>query len=200
MPKITVATWFTLARIAMTPFFAYALAAHQAMQAFLLFGVACLTDTADGLIARRFGQKSDLGAVLDALADKLLLTVAYILMAVSPGDFANPIPVWLAACVILRDGLILLGGAWLRRYRNLGVRQLPPTVWGKWSTTFQMVTVVLSLVGNALRQTIPYFLFVCLITLGLTLFSGIDYLQRALTRGRLDAAGTVPADGAEKAG
>jgi len=181
MPIITVATWFTLARIALTPFFAFALATHHAEAALILFFIAGITDTIDGLIARQFKQKTEFGALLDALADKLLLTIAYILLAFSPGDMPNPIPVWLAVLVILRDLLILTGGWWLHHSRQLGVTHLPPTRWGKWSTAFQMITVAISLVGNALRFTVPFFSLITYSTLVLTLISGLDYLYRALS-------------------
>jgi CDP-diacylglycerol--glycerol-3-phosphate 3-phosphatidyltransferase len=179
MPVITVATWLTITRIVLTPLFAASLYRQHTGEALLIFFFACLTDTFDGLLARRFRQKTDFGALLDALADKLLLTVAYLMMSLFPGDTPNVVPLWLTATVIARDLFILGGGGWLRR--RYPQASLPPTIWGKWSTTLQMAVIVLALIGNAWNRAIPLFALVLWTALLLTLFSGIHYGKRAIT-------------------
>src|SRR5260370_875155 len=73
-----------------------------------VFFLASLTDFADGYVARHFAQQTQLGRLLDPLADKALITCAYIAMAI-PHHALSSIPIWLAAAVIGRDGLILVG-------------------------------------------------------------------------------------------
>ncbi len=176
-----------MARIALTPLFAVSLYRHHTGEALILFSIACITDTLDGILARRFQQRTELGALLDALADKILLTVAYLMMAFFPGDSPNVIPLWLTTIIIVRDLIILMGG-WLLRRRNPKA-SLPPTIWGKWSTTFQMSVIVLALIGNAWNLAIPMFSIVVWGALLLTLISGFHYGIRAvcmIRRGEFD--------------
>lgn len=175
--RITVATWITLCRLGLVPLFAVALVNQQAERALLFFSIACLSDTFDGWVARRFQQATKMGALLDALADKLLLTLAYLLMSSFPGDLPNVIPWWLTLLVIGRDIFILAGAAWLRL--RAGIRQFAPSWWGKWSTTLQMFTVALALLANALHQRVPFFPLFIYATCILTLVSGLHYLQGA---------------------
>ena len=74
------------------------------MSAFILFFIAGISDGIDGFLARAFNWKSKLGAMLDPIADKLLLTVIFITLA-----YKGVIPVWLAALVVVRDIVIIIG-------------------------------------------------------------------------------------------
>lgn len=81
--------------------------------AFILFLIAGVSDGIDGFLARAFNWKSKMGAILDPIADKLLLTVIFITLA-----YKGVIPVWLAVLVVLRDIIIVAGAAtyhWLTR-------------------------------------------------------------------------------------
>src|SRR5262249_20123410 len=73
-----------------------------------IFFLASLTDFADGYVARRFGQQTRLGRLLDPLADKVLIACAYVAMAVQHQNLPS-IPIWLAGAVVGRDLLILAG-------------------------------------------------------------------------------------------
>ena len=103
---LTLPNALTLLRILAIPFFAIAVWYGHYWQAFILFAAAGFTDLLDGLIARTFNQSSDLGAVLDPAADKLLMTTAFVLMAWRTQGMTAPIPVWVAILAITRDGLI----------------------------------------------------------------------------------------------
>ena len=113
---MTTANKITLVRILLVPFFiAFALWYVREGEEWVrlatvaIFGVASLSDGIDGYIARHYNQRSELGAILDPLADKLLLLSAIILLSFpSDGHFAR-IPIWLIIVVISRDVLLLLG-------------------------------------------------------------------------------------------
>lgn len=132
---------------------------------------AALTDTLDGFIARRFGVASRSGEVLDPIADKALLSGAFLALVLN-----GSIELWLAALVIGRDVLILaLGGALMRA----AGRRFPPSIWGKASTILQAL-FILALVGT-LASLVPGAFLAILkwATAALTAWSGIDYARRA---------------------
>jgi len=121
----------TCARIILTPWIVIALIYRDCREALWLSCVAGFTDGADGFLARRFGWKSRLGAYLDPIADKFLLTSLYICFGI-----AGFIPEWLVWLVVGRDALILLmAGAGLL---FTGRRDYPPSLWGKISTVIQI--------------------------------------------------------------
>jgi CDP-diacylglycerol--glycerol-3-phosphate 3-phosphatidyltransferase len=106
----------------------------------LIFAVAAISDGVDGYIARRYHQKSELGAFLDPLADKALLVSAMILLSIrfKDGPFYQ-LPLWFPVLVISRD-LILLTGTVL--IHMLAGKMTPhPRIVGKCATFFQMVTL-----------------------------------------------------------
>lgn len=108
-----------------------------------LFAIASLSDGVDGFLARRFNWTSRFGAILDPVADKLLLMVTFILLA-----YTGHLPHWLTAVVIGRD-LIIVAGA--TTYHILfGEYEFAPTFPGKISTAFQFTLVLLALFNLAL--------------------------------------------------
>ncbi|MES2998833.1 MAG: CDP-alcohol phosphatidyltransferase family protein [Pseudomonadota bacterium] len=104
--------------------------------AFYLFLVAGLTDGLDGLLARLFGWITPLGALLDPLADKLLLMGSFIVLA-----YLQQIPFWLAVFVIGRD-IWIMGGALVYRYW-VGPLDYKPVWISKLNTFFQLILVTL---------------------------------------------------------
>src|SRR5258706_148067 len=96
--------FLTALRLAAAPTTAGLLVAGHFNAAFGIFAAAGLSDAADGFLAKRFGLDSPLGRVLDPVADKALMLAAFVTLAL-----LDDVPVWLAAIVIARDGLILLG-------------------------------------------------------------------------------------------
>ena len=132
---------------------------------------AALTDALDGFIARHFGVASRGGEILDPVADKALLSGAFLAMVLN-----GSIELWLAALVIGRDLLILLlGGALMRKTG----RRFPPSIWGKASTILQAL-FILALVGT-LAAAVPGLVLAILkwATAALTAWSGIDYARKA---------------------
>src|SRR5271156_4710751 len=94
----------TASRILLVVPIALALANHQLVTTIALFGVAALSDAADGFLAKRFGWQTELGAVLDPAADKLLLATVFVVLA-----YLRLIPLWLMAAALARDAIIVLG-------------------------------------------------------------------------------------------
>src|SRR5690349_10621742 len=104
----TRANQLTILRIVFVPVFITLLAYGQTGYALGVFVAAGLTDVLDGIIARRFGQKTSIGAVLDPLADKLLMTTSIVILSLPQMEFTNLIPRWLMIVMIFRDVFLLL--------------------------------------------------------------------------------------------
>lgn len=159
----------TVIRILLTPLFVIFLQAGLHLYALLVFVVAAVSDGLDGFLARYFDQRTELGAYLDPLADKLLLITAFIGMGV-----LGYIPVWLAVIVISRDVLILLGIA-IFTIANIEF-EIDPSIWSKMTTCTQLFTICLVLLSPLVSvpasvQTVFFFL-----TAGITVISGGHYL------------------------
>jgi cardiolipin synthase len=170
----------TLLRILAVPFFAIAVWYGHYWQAFILFAAAGFTDLLDGLIARTFNQSSELGAVLDPAADKLLMTTAFVLMAWRTQGMTAPIPVWVAILAISRDGLISFYA--FASVDRLSDSKFHPSLLGKLSTAMQLVAITLGLLFNAIgyqawmKHVLPEMYWV---VAALALSSGIHYFVRA---------------------
>ncbi len=168
---LTLANRLTILRILMTPVIAVLLLYRETGAALALFLLAGITDCLDGFFARRRGQWTSLGMVLDPIADKLLLMSAVIVLTV-----LNELPRWFAIIVVSRD-IFLVGGAILM-YMFIGKMSIPPSYLGKASTLFQIATVLLAMLDNFVPQVRPAILPVVGVTLLLTASSGVDYVYR----------------------
>jgi cardiolipin synthase (CMP-forming) len=138
--------------------------------ALALFVVAGLSDALDGYLAKRFGWTSELGGILDPLADKLLLMTMFVVLAV-----AGQIPVWLAATAVGRDVLIV-GGAVVYRLHTGALRGEPTRI-SKLNTLLQLCYVLAVIAGRAWPY-VPGWLIVAtgagaFVT---TVVSGLDYV------------------------
>jgi cardiolipin synthase len=155
---------------------AVSLAHHRLELAIALFGVAALSDAADGFLAKRFGWQSELGAVLDPIADKLLMATAFVTLA-----YLRLVPIWLTAIVIARDVIIVVG-ALLYRYW-LGPLSARPSAVSKLNTLCQ-AAFILAVVGREGFSVPSQWLLVLLgaLTFATVMISGIDYV---LVYGRL---------------
>jgi cardiolipin synthase (CMP-forming) len=131
----TLANGLTLLRIALLAPFLYWVKEGRFGLAVIIFFIAGITDFFDGYVARRFNQQSALGRFLDPAADKLLTTTSYIVMALPRVGF-EPLPLWMAAAVIGRDLLILLGS--LVIYLSAHYRAFKPTTLGKVNTFLEI--------------------------------------------------------------
>jgi cardiolipin synthase len=177
---LTLPNALTLLRILAIPFFAIAVWYGHHWQAFILFAAAGFTDLLDGLIARTFNQRSDLGAILDPAADKLLMTTAFVLMAWRTQGMTAPIPVWVAILAIMRDLVISFYA--FASVDRLSDSKFHPSLLGKLSTAWQLIAVSLGLLFNALGYRAwmdPLLPEMYWLVAALVLASGIHYFLRA---------------------
>lgn len=170
---MTLANRVTLLRCALIPVFLVCLASYTQGQDWLrylalaAYAVASISDVVDGYIARRFNQRSRLGALLDPLADKLMINLAYVFLAVN-GEFAAHVPYWFPAIILGRDVCISLGAYLINEfYRPFRTR---PRVLGKATTACQNSTVIVILLELPIAPA-------CLmITAAVTALSFVDYV------------------------
>jgi cardiolipin synthase (CMP-forming) len=108
--------------------------------AVLAFAIAASADALDGYIARHYNQRSQLGAVLDPLADKLLLASGVILLSFRNNPYLAHLPIWLVIIILSRDALLVLGLG-LFHYMATEVK-VQPRISGKVATVLQMATVL----------------------------------------------------------
>ncbi|MBU1124975.1 MAG: CDP-alcohol phosphatidyltransferase family protein [Candidatus Omnitrophica bacterium] len=136
--------------------------------ALFIFVLGVISDAVDGYVARKSKQQSQAGMILDPLGDKLLLMSAYVCLNVSPLGIRFPLPVMLI--VISRDTIILLGAVVLFMVKQK--INIMPTRWGKLTTTFQMLSVIVVL----LQWKFSFLLW--WIAVVFTVISGVDYIMR----------------------
>lgn len=135
------ANWLTILRIFLIPVFVSLLVYGRPGPALAVFALAALTDLLDGWVARRSGSSSRLGAFLDPMADKLLLTASFVTLTA-----LEMLPFWITAVVLTRDVLLVLGAILVHM---LGVRLYPRPTWaGKAATFFQVLTVLAGLLDR----------------------------------------------------
>jgi len=163
----------TILRIIFTPIFLILIIQQKLQQAFIVFLLAGLTDALDGAIARFFNQKTNLGIYLDPAADKLLISSSYILLSLHSVGIPNTIPVWLISFVIGRDVLIVSGFLFFLKQNK--VNNFSPSLLGKTTTVSQVTVIGLVLLFNIMQISPPILNWAYLITLILTIISGIDY-------------------------
>jgi len=175
---LTTANQLTILRIVFVPVFIILLAYGEIGWALSTFVAAGVTDVLDGIIARRFGQKTPIGAVLDPLADKLLMTASILLLSLPQMGFATAIPRWLMIVIIFRDVFILLVS--LIVVLMVGWRVFTPSPYGKASTVMQVLTVLAVLYVNWKHMTVPELHILFYMTGLMTAFSGLHYLVRGL--------------------
>jgi cardiolipin synthase len=177
--SFTIPNLLSLLRMALVGPFIIALLNGQVKRALLVVVVAGVSDVLDGFIARFFHQQSLLGTYLDPLADKLLVTAAYVILAL-PGlrhAGAFQIPSWVTVVVIARDVLLVVVALVL--YLAAGVRQFPPSVLSKITTVFQIGAVVVVLLTGIWPELDTGALVLMYAVALLTLASGLNYVWRA---------------------
>jgi len=173
---MTSANYLTLLRILMVPLLVLLLLYEFPRLALAVFLLAGLTDSLDGYIARRFDQRSELGAILDPLADKALLTCSFVVMSLPGLEAVIRIPIWLTVVVLSRD--ILLVAAVILVNLTMGRHTFPPSTIGKRTTFAQLLSIFCVLLSNALHWEVPGIQAVFVLTLALTVTSGLHYLSR----------------------
>lgn len=170
----------SILRMGLVPLFIIAVVDGEPVKALALFAIAGVTDSLDGFIARFWRQQTLLGAFLDPIADKMLLVSAYVVLTIPPLNPELTIPVWVTVLVIARDVLIVVLAVIL--HIVTGQRSFPPLKIGKITTTAQIATVAVVLVGMAFgagpafELTAPPLFYA---TAVLTVASGLGYIVRA---------------------
>lgn len=175
----TVPNLLSLLRMGMVPLFIIALVDGDARKALVLFVVAGITDALDGFVARFWRQQSPLGAYLDPIADKLLLTSAYVTLSIPSLNKGTEIPIWVTVLVIARDVLIVIMALVL--HLAAGIQSFPPSVLGKVNTVLQVTAVVLVLMSGTFGTVhwIDLAATGAVYAVGvLTVASGLDYTLR----------------------
>jgi cardiolipin synthase (CMP-forming) len=144
---MTTANKVTILRMLLVPFFVvevlyYVKTGNEAHRviALLTFAVAAICDGVDGYIARHYNQHSELGTILDPLADKALLVSGVVLLSFDHGTMLGQMPYWLTGTIIGRDLLLLIGLVVIRL--TVGTVKIRPHFIGKIATVLQMVTVL----------------------------------------------------------
>lgn len=166
---INIPNILSVIRILLTPLFVIFLFKDFYNLALLIFAIAAISDILDGLFARYLNQRTALGSYLDPVADKLLLTSAFIILAV-----VEMVPGWLAVIVISRDILIILGVV-IFSIENVSL-VIKPSIASKCTTVAQVSTILFVLLnpdipGAYIMRWSFYWL-----TAGLTITSGLHYL------------------------
>lgn len=159
-----------VARMLLAPLVAWLLLCGEYRLTLGVFFIAAVTDALDGYLAKRFNWTSELGKILDPLADKILLVTVFIVLAI-----LGRVPTWLAVLVVMRDVVIAAGAICFRVV--YGYLEGAPTVISKINTLVQIV-YVLAVVAAAAFEVPPQVIVVSLLwlTVVTTLASGVDYV------------------------
>ena len=179
---MTTANKVTFLRILLVPIFIYEVLEYREQGdesnrwlSLISFALAAVLDGVDGFIARRFHQKSELGALLDPLADKLLLVAGLILLSMT-NSYLQRIPLWLVSVTLSRDVLLLIGVVLI--HLQCGKVTVRPHWTGKIATFLQMAVVLWTLLKLDHRIQ----LWIALGATVLTAVSGIRYLLDAINQ------------------
>ncbi len=148
--------------------------------ALAIFALASITDYFDGYLARAWQQTSNIGRMLDPIADKLLVSTCLILLAADTDRTIAGWSLWAAIIILCRE--ILVSG--LREYLAELKVSVPVTQLAKWKTTTQMVAIAFLLLGPSGDKILPYWTQIGIVLLWisavLTLYTGYDYFRAGL--------------------
>jgi CDP-diacylglycerol--glycerol-3-phosphate 3-phosphatidyltransferase len=181
---MTLPNKITIARICLIPVFAIAAWGYGAsigigrpderlrVAATGIFIVAAATDGLDGFIARRFNQRTRLGSILDPIADKCLVAVA--ILAIALGQWPDAFPVWFAVAVLGRDSLLAIGFFVLPNQSR--ILTIHPNLLGKIATALQLTAILWVLLGIRSISTV----YPAALAALFTLVSGAGYLLDAV--------------------
>jgi cardiolipin synthase (CMP-forming) len=168
--RLTIPNFITLVRFLLVPAVVFALLTNEVRWAFAGFVAAAVSDGVDGFIARQFNQRSELGAYLDPIADKLLLVSVFVVLG-----YMGHLPLWLVVAAVSRDGLIV-GGVLLSAIMGQPVAMKPLFV-SKANTLVQLVLAALVLADLSFSFSLgPIYPGLVYLSGLLTVASGAAYL------------------------
>ncbi len=177
MNALTPANQLTLLRMLLIPAFVILVLYGQLGWALIVFVTAGITDGLDGLIARRSGQHTQLGAWLDPMADKLLLVTTFVVLTLPGLGLANRLPLWLTVLIISRDVIIVLTVTIVNL--AIGRRTFRPSIYGKTATATYILTAIFAMLFNYLGYhsiVVDVFIYA---SLAITLISSLHYIRHA---------------------
>jgi len=171
---LTYANQLTILRMLFVPCFVLLLIYDHPKWATTIFLIAAVTDGLDGLLARKLQQKTVLGSFLDPMADKLLLTAAFVTLTIPSLPLLLHIPTWLTVLTISRD--VIIAVSVLIIHLQTQHTKFPPSLLGKCTTAVQLMTVGTCMLANfEINLAIAIFPAVIYSTLAFTLASGLHY-------------------------
>jgi cardiolipin synthase len=151
------------------PFFVASIIYLKLDAALIIFITAVITDAADGFVARRWNMKTRIGAIMDPIADKLLIISAYLsLVCVKGLNLPVDFPPYVPIVVISRDVIILLGAMFI--YLVKSELEVRPTILGKMTTFMQMITIIFVLTRSAFSSVVWNVMIL------FTIVSGTEYV------------------------
>jgi cardiolipin synthase (CMP-forming) len=169
---VSLPNFITLGRLLCVPLAIWLVLLDHLAAAFWVFIAAGLSDAVDGFIAKHFDQRSELGALLDPIADKALLVSMYVTLGL-----AKYLPVWLVILVVFRDALII-GGFLLVAALGYAMRWEPLLV-SKLNTALQIGLIGVVLASLGLGLSVPRLAAVLVYAVAATTtISGAGYLIR----------------------
>ena len=176
MGNLTLANQLTIMRVILIPVFVLLVVYNYLGWALVVFLAAGITDALDGVIARRAGQRTSLGAWLDPMADKLLLVTTFVVLTLPGIPLTNHLPLWLTVFVISRDVVIV--GVVAIVNLAFGPRTFRPSPLGKMATATFILTSVVVMYFNYRQETSFLVDVMIWLSLALTILSAADYFVK----------------------
>lgn len=142
---VTLANRITMVRLLLIPVFVALIVSYTHEHPWIrysalgVYGVAAISDVLDGFVARAYNQKTKLGTLLDPLADKLMVNIGFVFMAVNE-QFAHRIPYWFPVVLLARDAMIVMGAYLINEF--YGPVRVKPRITGKLTTLFLMSLMI----------------------------------------------------------
>jgi CDP-diacylglycerol--glycerol-3-phosphate 3-phosphatidyltransferase len=161
----------TFLRMVLAPFFMWAILISDYTAALIIIIIASLSDFLDGFIARKLNMQTEIGRILDPIADKVLICFSVVTLLIKFN-----FPLWVGIIIVSRDVILLLGGMIFFYYKKQS--NLAPNIFGKISTFVQMVTIVVYIIASLIGYYSLWIDLLLYLTVIMTLLSGIIYLFR----------------------
>lgn len=161
----------TILRIILAPFFMWAMLVSDYIAAVIIIFIASITDFLDGFLARKLNMQTQIGAIIDPLADKVLIFCSIIALLIK-----FHFPLWIGIVIMSRDIILLIGG--LIFFMNHKSQSLRPNIFGKVSTFFQMTTIIIYIIASLVNYYSFWIDLLLYLTVVATLISGITYISR----------------------